>query len=243
MSDFWALENSVSHTLPDQIKRQKSATKTALLSLNAPLQIGQINDYQVSLYACSCTDFRQKKQPCKHMYRLAHELKIFDLGSFDKKTTYLSSASNKAPSTSTKEAVSKLPDNIQKSLHKLLYHAIFRTPDKPFYQISQSEWRALSDTGLIERNNSPDLIRDCLSKEQIIARLTNPLVQINKSKKKSELFAFYLENYQEDFLTFKEEFIFVSPSPTLSEHARAVYNDILRRFPSEKTDISWLWES
>ena len=73
------------HTLPDQIKRQKSAADKKL----TPVQIntqdytgvfkGSNGQYNTSLSGCSCTDFSRRKQPCKHMYRLAYELGIFHL--------------------------------------------------------------------------------------------------------------------------------------------------------------------
>ena len=73
------------HTLPDQIKRQNSAADKKL----TPIQInsqdctgifkGNNGQYNTSLSSCSCTDFLRRKQPCKHMYRLAHELGLFRL--------------------------------------------------------------------------------------------------------------------------------------------------------------------
>lgn len=36
-------------------------------------------DYQTTIISCECSDFHKRQMPCKHMYRLAHELGIFFL--------------------------------------------------------------------------------------------------------------------------------------------------------------------
>ena len=63
----------------DQLKRQKSALKLNVKSIEHVNKTGVINDYDVSLTFCSCGDFIRRRKPCKHMYRLAHELGIFHL--------------------------------------------------------------------------------------------------------------------------------------------------------------------
>lgn len=48
-----------------------SDTQTAVI-------IGSSSEaYKVSLENCDCEDFRRRKLPCKHMYRLAYELGCF----------------------------------------------------------------------------------------------------------------------------------------------------------------------
>lgn len=82
LDNLWK-ENSFHYQMhiedSDQIKRQSSARKTNIISIKKENLSGQINDYQVTLAHCTCTDFKRRKKPCKHMYRLAHELGIFDL--------------------------------------------------------------------------------------------------------------------------------------------------------------------
>ncbi|WP_455654863.1 hypothetical protein [Phascolarctobacterium sp.] len=62
------------HKDPDQQKRQLSATKIPIASLNTNEQTAIINEYTVTLRDCTCRDFRTRIKPCKHMYRLAYEL-------------------------------------------------------------------------------------------------------------------------------------------------------------------------
>lgn len=85
-SSDWAQWDSV-HNLSDQLKRQKSASEKK----NTPVSIDRSNatgvfkgsaksNYVTTLSSCSCIDFSRRNLPCKHMYRLAHELSIFNLG-------------------------------------------------------------------------------------------------------------------------------------------------------------------
>ncbi len=67
------------HGDPNQIKRQKSACKLHVVSIDTENLIGVINDYDVTLLSCKCVDYGMRKLPCKHMYRLAHELGIIKL--------------------------------------------------------------------------------------------------------------------------------------------------------------------
>ena len=40
---------------------------------------GSSGNYNTSLSECECVDFHRRKLPCKHMYRLAHELGLYSL--------------------------------------------------------------------------------------------------------------------------------------------------------------------
>lgn len=75
------------HGLSDQVKRQKSASEKK----NTPVSIDRSNatgtfkgsaksNYVTTLSSCNCVDFSRRHLPCKHMYRLAHELSLFSLG-------------------------------------------------------------------------------------------------------------------------------------------------------------------
>ncbi len=43
-------------------------------TINSSNRTGVINCYQTSLYECTCTDFEERKLPCKHIYCLALSL-------------------------------------------------------------------------------------------------------------------------------------------------------------------------
>lgn len=74
------------HNSPDQLKRQKSAKKAECtpISIDESEQYGTFSGshglYDATLSECTCGDFRHRHKPCKHMYRLASELGLFNLG-------------------------------------------------------------------------------------------------------------------------------------------------------------------
>ena len=81
---FWTDE--VLHTESDQLKRQISALgkKLTPFDVDVKSQTCRIKGsgkeaYVISLTDCTCNDFVKRRLPCKHMYRLAHELGIFAL--------------------------------------------------------------------------------------------------------------------------------------------------------------------
>lgn len=82
---FWCDEAAQMHADPEQIARQERA-RTVHLDTNLvdiATKSAAISDYAVSLDTCTCRDCALRRLPCKHMYRLAHELGAFDLGAMD----------------------------------------------------------------------------------------------------------------------------------------------------------------
>lgn len=71
-------ENAI-HQEAEQQRRQKSALKLNVKNIDFENQKGIINDYEVTLDECQCRDWYMRRLPCKHIYRLAHELGIFPL--------------------------------------------------------------------------------------------------------------------------------------------------------------------
>lgn len=80
----WAKWSDELHKDPNQIIRQQRAGEWA----SRPYEIDKLNNsaiftgsgkspYSTTLIDCTCGDYRKRKLPCKHMYRLAYELDIF----------------------------------------------------------------------------------------------------------------------------------------------------------------------
>ena len=65
---------------PDQLKRQKSAEKCKLLSIDPETGVGIFagsgkTPYETTVDSCTCRDFFVRRLPCKHIYRLRMELR------------------------------------------------------------------------------------------------------------------------------------------------------------------------
>ena len=79
--EMWEME----HDKPEQRKRwmraSKDCTLVRMLDESQGVAIVSGNrggEYTTSLVMCSCPDFAKRHKPCKHMYFLAHHLRVFD---------------------------------------------------------------------------------------------------------------------------------------------------------------------
>lgn len=76
--DFFSAEHEALHKDAEQLKRIKSASKIKMDSVDFDSRTGKIKNYDVSLDKCTCMDFGRRHKPCKHIYRLAIELGVFN---------------------------------------------------------------------------------------------------------------------------------------------------------------------
>lgn len=73
-------EYAMSDSEKDRSNRQASAAKAEVTPVSVNLEtqsgtfVGSYGSYETNLIQCQCIDFSKRKLPCKHMYRLAHEL-------------------------------------------------------------------------------------------------------------------------------------------------------------------------
>ncbi len=78
VNEVKASEDIDSH--PDQIKRQNSAKKCKIISIDyesktALFAGSSSKPYEASLDTCTCKDYFMRRLPCKHIYRLREEIK------------------------------------------------------------------------------------------------------------------------------------------------------------------------
>lgn len=114
--------DDVIHTMPDQMKRIASAKKAA----TSPNSIDKENKtgvfegsgkepYHVTLESCTCGDFKRRKLPCKHMYRLAMELGEFG-GDFTEGTNKNVVSHGQIKFEEAVDEIEKLPEAAQRDL-------------------------------------------------------------------------------------------------------------------------------
>lgn len=121
----------VDHNHPDQQKRIKSACNKKMTPASIDDDVGFFagsgkEDYRVTASSCTCSDFVRRKLPCKHMYRLAHELGWFDLSQYG---NVKSGALARDATYSVDEIVSKLSEKDARLLKKALYAIVIRGDD------------------------------------------------------------------------------------------------------------------
>ena len=72
------------HEEHEQINRQGWAMNYPFTFRISKNKIGNFSsslgdDYTTTLTECNCADFNERSKPCKHIYRLAHELRIIEI--------------------------------------------------------------------------------------------------------------------------------------------------------------------
>jgi len=82
LNEWLDWENEL-HEEQEQIKRQGYAM-TYPFTFKIKANTGKFSssmggDYTTTLTGCTCGDFSERNKPCKHIYRLAHELKIIEI--------------------------------------------------------------------------------------------------------------------------------------------------------------------
>lgn len=113
------------HNSPDQVKRIASAKKAACTptfidqtTFSGTFK-GSSGNHTTHLDKCSCIDFNRRRLPCKHMYRLAMELELFE-GDFDSDKTAI--VEKKTPLAQTVELVESFTDKQQLLLLDVIRH-------------------------------------------------------------------------------------------------------------------------
>lgn len=124
-----SLWSKVDHSEAEQLKRQKSACSKKLTPIaidrdsGTGLFEGSSKDYKVSLERCECIDFARRKLPCKHMYRLAHELGCHDLTPFG---AVASGSLKKDVPYTVDEIIARLSDEQAKLFQRIVYPVVYR---------------------------------------------------------------------------------------------------------------------
>lgn len=126
---------TIDHTNKDQIKRQKSAISKKLTPdfVDKDTQTAQFSGsktYTTTMEECGCIDFSRRKLPCKHIYRLAHELGLHDLSSFGKIES--SQFTKKDVPLTVDEIVAILPEDEARVLKGNLYYIVIDKKSKTF---------------------------------------------------------------------------------------------------------------
>lgn len=85
--EFFLPDKLSLHNMPEQLVRQKNLSSVSITKLDREMRTGIANEkfrdaagnkytlkYFVTLNKCNCDDFKQRRLPCKHIYKLAVEL-------------------------------------------------------------------------------------------------------------------------------------------------------------------------
>lgn len=196
--EIWEAWGAV-HDTADAQKRIVSASKAA----NTPLIIneadlygrfsGSSGEYKTTLSSCTCIDFSKRKLPCKHIYRLAMELKLID-------TAYQSDSSKrKRPKNrhglnflQAVQVIESFTDNEQKLLYDVLLNI-----KKGVYEIgliSSPESDSLINKGILEERKNKKMLLEPYGRNELNAKILALDIPFNKNMKKERLIQWCIDN-------------------------------------------------
>ena len=232
------IANNVLHSEPSQVQRQKAALVLNVQLINQSDCSGKINDYAVSLYNCSCRDFSLRHKPCKHMYRLAHELGIFHLsGNVVNDSSVKNSSTIASDKQNVLSVVSSLNETDKNILYQVMYSYLYRSKKPVAFELSAIS-PVMFNKGLLSRVECDfDSLADHVRKSELSSLIKSHGCKI-KLTKKITILEELRDNYPGLFQSIIDKLLFVIPSPIILASPRKIYSAVI----PPQTDISYLWK-
>lgn len=111
-------------------KKSAASAKMTPLEISAKTGVGRFKgehgEYTATLVSCPCGSFIRDRLPCKHMYRLAHELGIYDLGPVKSDTSQIPQLKTKPIMDSAFSRCTSLidsyPESLQQKIQWIMYY-------------------------------------------------------------------------------------------------------------------------
>lgn len=187
--NFFTEENRELHQEEDQLRRQKSAMKVKLDSIDKEQQKGRVKKYDVYLDSCSCVDFAIRQKPCKHMYRLAQELGLFEFNVESMKSLKPTARDDEEARKNFKARITKLSEPAQKllqqcvSLHERFFSVDELAKIKELEQASFVKMRPIEFLDIQNRYTIADILSKCTGEKP------------PKKNRREPVMKFFAENY------------------------------------------------
>ncbi len=229
--DDWYKWPEELHSDPEQIKRQASARKADL----TPKEIkedyavfkGSKSDYCTSLKACDCGDFRKRKLPCKHMYRLAFEEGLFDLGAVDVDKNI----NKEIRIDDAMKIANALPEDKQIAFRDMLYDCYYGDGQT---LIPQEDFDLYHNAHLVKDQPDKRAILGSFKRSDLI-----PLIPEGVNCKKNKISTIVdciIDNTDLDYTHICDPMRMVVLDESVSRVALAMYKRLLQRYPVERDD-------
>ena len=237
-NSIWAKWDG-SHDTTDQQKRIARAYSAE----NTPLSIsvddctgqfqGNSGRYDTSLSECTCTDFKRRKQPCKHMYRLAIELGTYG----DKSQVKSDQYARKVPKDEMSDLAIKLvgkienySDTEQIEIKGVLLEILFHKQQSVFFEDASVIQNALNDDVLSGTRCYSRFINK-MRKKDMLQAIAEQGDELPKDRKLVKDIADWLIMHSEKYgpLLFPH-CMEIRPSPELSLISLTIYKYLHRKF-------------
>lgn len=143
---------------------------------------GTDSDYRTTLKNCTCMDFQRRAFPCKHMYRLAHELGVFMLEDVE----YVSNPKQLLFRSEFSETVSSLSEASRDIFYSFQY--------APVIVGTVSSLKPLLKSGLVQISPCKRSLLDYYKRDELLSFLPDN-ADVKKNIKKSDLIDLIITDY------------------------------------------------
>ena len=240
-NSIWDKWSSV-HDESESLKRIKSAALVETTPLSVDVSCcsavfsGKYGTYTTTLGECQCIDFSRRHKPCKHMYRLAFELGLFNIDGVKSDKTKitrpkLSAEEKEELLNKTLENLSRCGEDIEISVKEMLYYYLYN--GKMLYPCyDASEFKSLIDLGYVNVITDPVGAIKVHSKKSIAEMLEAVGFHFPKDVKNTQKakYEWSIENAETVFPLILKDFVFLEPSGDLYYLKQKIYSCLLHKF-------------
>lgn len=235
----WEMWSSKDHKSSEQIERKSRAasSKCAPIGVDEEFGVGIFNGssgkkYHTSLIECECIDFQKRKLPCKHMYRLAHELKLLHINVDSSKHI------EKAVVLNT---MNSLSDEAQKLLMNLLYSFIYHPSTLPLIIDRDVKAEELLASGLVNELKDINIGLKRKSIAILLSYLNEEDKKYLKKAKKDSIISWIISNKPEIALEISNATIILNMNQDIKEHRNYLYKILINKYRTKDEEDNW-WE-
>ena len=246
LQETWNSWDSEIHESPDSQKRIKSAKNAKLTPIHLDTTDGYAyfqgghGRYETFLDYCPCGDFRRRKLHCKHIYRLAMELGLFESDfASDASKIIVPKTSNGLSLSEAVEIVETLPKKSQHILHRNL--TAFLQGSYQTVEIADGYTELLVSKGLLRYSEvfNPSLLLSSLDRKKLFEKLEQTDIVFKKNISKAATVDIMLNNLSPDEIKdMFPEYVILTMTDQLSTCRKNLYSYIDRKFYPLKYDYS-----
>lgn len=214
LQNLWAKWPLDIHTNQAQIERQIRATAAIYtpLSLSPGIGTGRFKSvfgeggtYTTSLIKCECEDFKRRLLPCKHMYRLAHELDVYMLDGVQS----VPNPQNLFSLEAAKRQILGMSGSLRDDFYTIL------EKDGLFVDANSSTCKLLN-TGLVKKGTNEEALLSNLNRDVLYSFIPQDTeFKIPKNMKKSNLISLMIEQLPEAVDKINLVYFYLVPVPEL----------------------------
>ena len=235
--------DSTFHSDPEQAKRIKSASSAKLTPLSVDFTTktalfqGSTTQYDVSLDFCPCGDFRRRKLPCKHIYRLAMELGLY-------KHEYKSDVSQSKSRFSTIsfadyiDIIEDFSEQSQRLLLSDLYNIIYKKDKYCCHSIDECQ-ELVSANILVDFGVKEELL-DFFSRNKLNDMISRLNVPFKKNMSQAALVAWCKNNLSDRYEELLSGYCATKINDDYTKHNSKLYKYLHRKYDFE---MCWDYET